>query len=752
MTATASSVTASYDVVAAEVHRKALENVTKEMAVSLVRTCGSAIVTEAKDFSTCLLDRRPEHISFMTHVIFHLASSLIGTQVIAELTRDQVVRPGDGWIVNDPHTAGAMHQGDVAIIMPTFYRNEHIGWSFADMHVTDIGGVGVSAFAPGARDVYQEGLRFPPIQVIRDGVLDVQWERFIAANVRASDEVLNDIRSMIAANNTAARKLADVVDEFGLERHEQFNAVNKDLSENVLRQRIERIPDGTYRAVDWNEFDGHDGPDLLLELQLAMHVSGSNLHFEFSGVPQIDAYVNSTQGAMWGQTMSGLLTVLGYGDLPLNGGIWRPLSFDLGPRGTIVNSVPPAPVSNAHSEVGLRVSKMVKDALCQALAQSDDETLRSRIAGQGQDGYPANATFGRNQHGGDSVMFYTDNAVGEGGGAQTCHDGQDAYGCTCLTGCAMADVETHEASDPVLFLWRRIVPNSGGPGTRRGGQGLEQAYTILEADSASGPAFNACAEVPPRGYGGGGTASAGNFHVIRQTNVAELLRAGRLPSRERVSGVVPPIRSKVTHLTIERHDVWLATSGGGGGLGDPLLRPLDMIARDIRDGYITVKHASAAYGLVWNDGEPDLDASVAERQAIRLRRIGGEPQRELRAPERGVGVSTVRSATGRWTCGYCAADLGSDDWREAAAVLQTGVVDRYAEWDMNVKARREDPEVLLREHFCPSCAGALGVDVVTSAPSVLNTSGVFTSPEPLIPQPHSATPFVDTLPPSSGHP
>ena len=704
----------SYDIVAAEVHRKALENVTKEMAVSLVRTCGSAIVTEAKDFSTCLLDKRPEHISFMTHVIFHLASSLIGTQVIAELTRDQVVRPGDGWIVNDPHTAGAMHQGDVSIIMPTFYRSEHVGWSFADMHVTDIGGVGVSAFAPGARDVYQEGLRFPPLQVIRDGVLDSQWERFIASNVRASDEVLNDIRSMIAANNTAARKLVDVIDEFGLERHELFNAVNKDLSEAVLRQRIERIPDGVYYSTDWNEFDGHEGPDLLLELQLAMHVRGSNLHFEYAGVPQIDAYVNSTKGAMWGQTMSGLLTVLGYGDLPLNGGIWRPLSFDLGPRGTIVNSVPPAPVSNAHSEVGLRVAKMVKETLCQALSQSDDATLRSRVAGQGQDGYPANATFGPNQHGGDSVMFYTDNAVGEGGGAQSVHDGQDAYGCTCLTGCAMADVETHEASDPVLFLWRRIVPNSGGPGTQRGGQGLEQAYTIVEADKASGPAFNACAEVPPRGFGGGGPASTGNFTVLRDTNVSALLSAGQLPSRQRVDGTAPPIRSKVSHLTINRHDVWLATSGGGGGLGDPLLRPVERVVQDVADGYITAKHAQAAYGVIGTGGQVDLQATAAERDAIRRRRIGAAPTREQNSPARGVGVALIRTADGSWQCGYCSVGLGSGDWREAVIHREDKVSDRYAEWDMNVKARHEDPAVLLREHFCPACAGALGVDVVTS--------------------------------------
>ena len=130
--------TADYDVIAAEVHRKAMENVTNEMGITLVRTSGSPIVTSSKDFSTCLMDTIPEHLAFASYVLFHVGSSLIGTQVITELVTDDL-RPGDGWMVNDPHSAGAMHQGDVSVIMPTFYEDELLGWSFANMHVLDVG-------------------------------------------------------------------------------------------------------------------------------------------------------------------------------------------------------------------------------------------------------------------------------------------------------------------------------------------------------------------------------------------------------------------------------------------------------------------------------------------------------------------------------------------------------------------------------------------------------------------------------------
>ena len=231
-----------------------------------------------------------------------------------------------------------MHQGDVSIIMPTFYGDEHLGWCFANMHVLDVGGVGISGYAPGAHDVWQEGMRFPPIRIIKDGRIDPEWEHYIAANVRAPGAVLNDIRSMIASNNTANAKLDQIIGEFGLENHKQYCEINKDLTEQVLRERISRMPDGVYETVDWNEFDGHDGPDRLLELRLRLEVDGSDLRFFYTGVPQIDAFVNSTEGPMFGQAMTGLMTLMVYGDLPVNGGLWRPITVDIGEPGTIVNS------------------------------------------------------------------------------------------------------------------------------------------------------------------------------------------------------------------------------------------------------------------------------------------------------------------------------------------------------------------------------------------------------------------------------
>ena len=494
-----------------------------------------------------------------------------------------------------------MHQGDVSVIMPTFYEDELLGWSFANMHVLDVGGVGVSGYAPGAHDVFQEGLLFPPVRIIRDGKIDSEWEHYIAANVRAPGEVLNDIRSMIAANNTASRKLEQIVSEYGVDRHREFCEINKDLSEQVIRDRISRMPDGTYEAVDWQHWDGHDGPDLLLELRLRLEVDGSDLRFFYTGEPQIDAFVNSTMGPMFGQAMTGLMTLMVYGDLPVNGGLWRPINVDVGEPGTIVNALPPAPVSNAHSEVGMRACKLAKDVLCQAFAASDDAELRGRIGGQHTDGFPGNALFGTNQYGGVSVIFYPDGAIGGGGGAQTIHDGQDTYGLTCTTGGGIPDVEDHEGADPVLFLWKRLRPNSGGPGESRGGQALDTAYAIHYSDLMAGPGFNSLSDVPPHGFGGGFPGATGLYSKVVDTNISELLSQGLLPTRERFEGTEERVRQHITHMKLERDNLFGMLSGSGGGLGDPLLREPERVARDVRDDYVTADHARVIYGVVVND-------------------------------------------------------------------------------------------------------------------------------------------------------
>lgn len=704
--------------VAAEIHRKSLENIITEMAITLVRTSGSPIVTDAMDFSTCLLDADGEQLGLAAYILAHSASSLIGTKaVIADLADCDEVAPGDSWLVSDPYAGGAMHQGDVAVITPMFYRGEIVGWAFANMHLLDVGGSGVSGIAPGARSVYEEGLRFPPIRAIRKGRIGHTWEKYIAANVRAPAPVINDIRSMIAATNVAQAKLVEVIDRFGIEDFRSYCEINKDLTERLFRRRIEGIPDGVYEAVDFIEYDGQ-GVDELLEVRGWMEVSGSELRFSFRGAPQIAAYVNATEAAVNANVMVNLLTTLAYGDLPFNAGMWRPLSIDVGPPGTVVNATPPAPVSTSHADGGARAGKVVKNMLVQALSLSDDPVLRGRVASIASDGCATAGLFGTDDDGGVAVLYYMDPGAGIGGPATTVGDGLDSYGMAMMPGCGIPDVELHEATDPVLFLWRKISVNSGGPGQFRGGQGLDQAYLIRTADLLTGFFSTICAETPPSGIGGGFPPSACTQFPIRRSNAIELMKRGLPPTEEHLSGEREETKNKDGSVTFRRSDVLRFVNGGGSGLGDPMLRDPALVARDVRDGYISRSHARAAYGVVLgNRLEVDSRATEKERRAMLASRIGREPRRPLQAPEStGVAIRRVRDVIGKatWECGCCGAALcaASEDWRWKGSVIrEERIEERYASLGMQVVGRSTEPIVVVRDHFCPYCAGCLASDV-----------------------------------------
>lgn len=705
----------THDPVAVEIHRRALDAITNEMAITLTRTSGSPVIYDVQDFATSLLDTGGEQLSLSATVLFHSGSSLMGTRAIIDTVGDGVVRPGEGWIVNDPYTGGAMHQADVAIITPLFYGEQHVGWAFSNVHVLDTGGLGISGFAPTAHSVIEEGLRFPPTRIIRDGAIDSEWERYIASNVRIPDLVLNDLRSMIAANNVAQLKLVDLINRYGLDTFQEYCTINKQLSEDTLRRRIEKLPDGVYETVDWIEYDGH-GKELLLEVRCQMEVAGSTLNFVFDGAPQIDAFVNGTPGLVHGSLMSTIMTTLCYGDLPFNSGIWRPISVNCGKAGTVVNATGLAPVTGAHTTAGTRVTKMTKDVLNQAFALSTDRELRARVGAQAWDAAGLTPLVGIGHGGMPTVVFFMDAVGGGGGGAQSGFDGLDTYGMTISPGVSLPSVEVNESKQPALYLWRKLNPDSGGPGMYRGGQSMEYAWSVYQTDKLTGAAVIACAEIPARGAGGGLPAAAGTWNTFHETNVHARMSDGHSVLEHSLVGQNERQPSNVAGLELNDGDVLRMRCGAGGGLGDPLLRDPDAVLADIRNEYVTQQHAERIYGVVLGAaGEVDKAATVERRTTVRHERLGSEPGSPQGQPET-VGISVLRTASPdawAWVCGYCDQPLGdaAGNWRQHAVGREYVLMERFSELGMFVKERMEPPRAMLTEFYCPSCAGQLSVDV-----------------------------------------
>lgn len=698
------------DIIDVEVHSKSIRNMANEMAITLMRTSGSPVVTEALDFSTCILDRNVEQLAFAGFVTFHISTAVGGVKAVLAGHAIEDLRPGDGFLCNDPHTSGAIHQGDLGVVMPFFHGDQLVAFGYVNEHVLDAGGSAVSGFAPAAHDNFAEALNFNAVRVIRDYAIEPEWESFIGNNVRLQRIVLNDIRSMIAANRAGERRLRTLLDDIGFERFIQLNEASKDLSEKAMRDVIRKIPDGTYDSEDWVEYDGR-GPQEFFNVRCRLLVDGDSTTIQYRGDKQTDSFINGAWPAMVGQSWSTLLSQLAY-DIPVNAGLWRPVTFDLGPQGSIVNSVPPAPVTQSHMETGMRINKLLIDVLSQACALSDDPIIASRVAGQPCQNLAFFTSFGIDlRTGSPTVAFPVSLGQPCGGGAQTVTDGLDTYAAQCMCGCNTPDVEMEESSQPGYILWRRVSEDQAGAGVHRGGMGVSGALAIIHSELMAGGGYNSAAYVPPRGAAGGYPAGAGGWKLLTDTNVFELLGRGEWPSEENLSGTDVPHPAKTGDLILRRGDVFSVVNGGGGGVGDPLFRDVAAVAKDVRDGYVSEQVARDLYGvIVDDDGVPDHEATEGRRQEIRSERIGGTPARVA------VSANVFAPLAARndcWCCAMCDKVLGSrtENWRDAAIVRETKVAEAFAEVNAQVRAIDSGEPVVMRENFCPGCASSLAVDV-----------------------------------------
>ncbi len=701
----------TFDIIDVEVHQKSIRNIASEMAVTLMRTSGSPVVTDAKDFSTSILDDKAEQLTFAGHVTFHVSTAVAGVEAVLRNNPVEDIRPGDGFICNDPHTSGAIHQGDVGIVMPFFAGGKIVGWGYVNAHLLDVGGSAVSGFAAGAFDNYSEALAFPAVRVIRDGRLDEQWQKFIANNVRMSGTVINDIRSMIAANNVGSRRIAALVDEIGTDRFRALNEEGKNLSERAMRDIISCLPDGTYESVDWVEYDGR-GHEGLYEIRVRLIVSGDEMTLQYRGGEQVDCFINGAWPAVVGQSWTTLLAQLAY-DVPVNAGIWRPITFDLGPTGTIVNAVAPAPVTMSHIQTGMKINKLLADVFSQACSLSSDPKIAARVASQSAQDQTYFTAYGIDRRNGQPAMaFPMSVGMTTGGPAQTNSDGMEVYAAQCMSGCDMPDVELEETSQPGMILWRRIAQDTGGAGVTRGGLGVDTAMAILHCERMNGGAYTNTALIPPRGAAGGFPGAAAEWKLWRKTNLLEMLDTNVFPDADRITGEVPQGTATVTDFQINRGDIYDVIHGGGGGLGDPLRRAPALVASDVANGFVSDTVAREAYGVVLAaDGQCDPAATDAQRRAIRAQRIGRAPTREVKADA--PLFAPLRSSGGAWECSQCGEGLGpvERNWREAAVTTETDVASRFAQLHSQVRARLDGEPVVMREHCCPACASSLGVDI-----------------------------------------
>ncbi|MBZ6226259.1 hydantoinase B/oxoprolinase family protein [Streptomyces olivaceus] len=704
MTRAARALPEGFDPVTLEVIRMRLDSIVEEMGIAMIRSSGSPVITEAGDFNTALFDPTGRIYAYSDYVQFHIGSGSVAVQNLVKAIEGEPLSPGDAFICNDPHTAGASHPPDTNVISPIFHDGELIGWAQSQAHLVDVGGMTPGGFAPGAHDCYSEALRLPPGVKIFERGEPVEWvRRILLNNVRMPALFWNDVRSLVASNNTGIRRLLATVEEFGAERFREYTKHSFELAEQVVRDRIALIPDGTYTAEEWTEHNGH--VDELYRVACTMTKRGTQVTFDFTGSSeQTDGFVNCSYGALVGSVASAVVPILAW-DVPFNEGVMT--AFDIvAEPGSLVNPRPPAPISNGHLTTGARVSRVVTKLMNEACRGSDAPAVRDRTQGSWADSWTGGISAGTTDDGDYFVLFNMDGG-GTGAGAQPEADGLDCAGMMTQVNNMLPDVEMNEMLYPVLYLWKQLSTESAGHGAHRGGLGLRFAWTLHGAREVTQTVFAPSAQVTAEGFGGGLPGGGSGHEIWRGTDVRDAFAEGRVPTRDSLGADRRELLAvNQQSVTVRSGDVLVQWIAGGGGYGDPLLRDPRRVADDVRDGYVTPQTARSAYGVVVTDGALDGSATERARSGIRRERLGTAPSLDVTAAD--AGASAPRRDADGWYVPASGARLGSgEDWHDLAHRHTWAAADRLAGHGVRVRPRTGGRRVLIDEFYSPACGTLL---------------------------------------------
>lgn len=560
----------------------ALDGITSEMGQTMLRTSRSPIFVEARDFATSLFSADGRLLA-QTHYIPVIGGATpFALRSILDAFGDDV-HDGDVFIHNDPFDGGS-HLPDITIARPVFWDGELVFWVTTKGHNADVGGGGVVGFHPGARDVLEEGILIPAARVVEKGSVRRDIWELILQNVRLRALVESVLNCQIGATAIGERRLHALLEKYGPDVIRDASDMLLEASSRQVRNEIRHIPDGEYTADALLDNDGID-KGRSYRVALTIRVAGESMVFDFSDSDeQAKGFINST---IANTVSSAHLALFGAidPDIRYNAGAIEPLEV-IAPAGTITNPHAPAPVAACTVPTCEAIASAVWVALSQAIPDR---------AHAGWARWCTPATMGVNprtgRHFGD-LHF-----LGKGGsGATEGFDGWDHLSpSNTLGGLRTPDPELHELDTPYLLEELEYLPDSAGGGQWRGGLGVRYRWRILADDvtcATYGSGF--MSETAPVGLLGGRPG-------IVQT--LTLTRAGGQPEQIEAN----------SFYTLNEGDVFEVIASGGGGFGDPHLRPADLVARDVREGVVSLGAAREVYGVAVDPSTKSLLVDETER-------------------------------------------------------------------------------------------------------------------------------------------
>ncbi len=701
--------TVAVDPITFQIVRHKLNHILEEALITLEMVSGSPITTEGHDMMVSLYTAEGGLLLGGVGFLHHITSAAQAVKHIIGYFGLEDIFEDDVFFFNDSYS-GALHPPDVFIISPVHFEGRLCGFVANFVHVTDIGAIDPGGFSPNARDCYQEGFQTKGLKIVERGKIRRDVLETFLNQVRDPGMCALDLKSQMAANHVAKDRMKRLYTDYGSELVETVSNELIAQSERLMRQRLRELPDGR-----WGVREYVDTPSGAFKAELMAIKEGDTLTYDFTGSdPQAPVGINCSYWATWGGMFAPLFPLLAW-DITWNEGATRPLRL-IAPPGTVVNALRPAPISIATVSMINIVNNLSTIVLSKMLGASEKFKHRATAVWYGS--HSPVTCHGTNSRKEWFTQLLTDVFCGSGGG-RALKDGVDLGGELPNVVSRWGNVEHHELRAPLLYLYRHIVPDSGGPGKYRGGLSHEYAFTPHNAGGGSIGlvCYGKGSNVPMSlGIFGGYSGCHTGYSTFRNANVSEWpdsWDATKGDTREDKQWGSQELR---------RGDVQYLRLTAGGGYGDPLDRLPEAVLQDVLGGAVTETCARDIYGVIIasSQGRIDAEATDARRLAMRASRLGVAQskilsQRTVPPTGRRISEYLQETDTGMVQCTWCGILIAKSGthWKDSTPT-------RKSPFSIAGPFRAGMDDFALIESFCPGCATVLDVDLTNGKDGVLH--------------------------------
>ncbi|MBL7176516.1 MAG: hydantoinase B/oxoprolinase family protein [Desulfobacteraceae bacterium] len=577
-----------------EVIRNYLITTCREMGIAMMRTSYSPMFNEALDFTCVIFDGQGEMVGQAEFVPAQIGAIVHTVEWAIKEVGPENMEPGDVILHNDPYRGGC-HLPEFMVLKPFFYEDKIVAYTANIAHMTDVGGMVPACFGD-TRNIFQEGLRLPPVKIYRRDQENADIFRIIISNVRTPRNSYGDLKAMIGSIYLGERRLKELVEKYGLEEFEQCAEDIKNVSEVLMRKAILAMPDGETTFEGYIEDDGVI-PDRPWKIKGTLVVREDEIIADYTGSdPQAAGAINQSFGVTASATYNAIFHILGE-DIPFNHGCYRPISIVTEP-GTITNVDYPGSCVGGNSDT----YPTTVDILLAGFSQISD---RSSAADGGTCGLVG--LGGVNPDNGEAFAHL--HLDGVGWGARNDHDGNDNT-FVKNGNCANTPVEVYETRYPVLIKEYSLAVKQGAPGVgrHRGGYGTRRIWQFLTPTTVS--AHTNRLTLRPWGLFGG--HDAGNQELKFRVGSSEEWKN----AKEQFNTIS---LGKFSNVTMETGDEMLLVTAGGGGYGDPLERDPQLVLEDYVEELLTADEARDLYAVIIDEARREIDREgTARLRSVRM--------------------------------------------------------------------------------------------------------------------------------------